>query len=141
VDGEEISMAQIVIERDSLVVRLSWLERLFAFRGDLRVPLARVRDVIVPPTAHGQFSRIDWRLIRMPGTSIPGVIQAGSYYRLGDGWEFYVVRRPSRCMVIELEGDRFRRLIVQVDGEAPEAAATRLLAARDSQHHAGPNAA
>jgi hypothetical protein len=123
-------MAGIAIEGTDLVVRLSWWERLLAFHGDLRVPLAHVRDAIAPATAHPGYRAFDWRLIRLPGTAIPGVIQAGSYYRIGDGWEFYAMRRPSRCVVIELEGERYERLIVQVDGESPRAAAARILAAR-----------
>lgn len=124
-------MARIVIRGDRLVVRLSWWERLLAFRGDLFVPLARVRDVIAPATVHGKYVALDWRLLRLPGTAIPGVIQAGSYYRIKDGWEFYAVRRPSTSIVIEMTGGRYKRLIIQVDGETPESAARRILSARE----------
>jgi hypothetical protein len=124
-------MASIVIRGDRLNIMLSRWERLLAFRGDLSVPLARVRDVIAPATSHQKYVALDWRLLRMPGTAIPGVIQAGSYYRIKDGWEFYAVRRPSKSIVIELSGGRYKRLIIQVDGESPESAARRILTARE----------
>lgn len=124
-------MARIVIRGDRMAIKLSRWERWLAFHGDLHVPLERVRDVIAPATVHGKYVALDWRLLRMPGTAIPGVIQAGSYYRIGDGWEFYAVRRPSKSIVIELTGGRYKRLIIQVDGETPESAARRILAARE----------
>jgi hypothetical protein len=119
-------MARIVIRGNRLIIGLAWWERLLAFHGDLRVPLARVREVIAPATAYQKYVAVDWRLLRLPGTAIPGVIQAGSYYRIRDGWEFYAVRRPSKSIVLELSGGRYKRLILQVDGETPQAAARRI---------------
>jgi hypothetical protein len=40
-------VAELVIERDPLVVRLSWWERLVAVHGDVRVPLATIRPASV----------------------------------------------------------------------------------------------
>jgi hypothetical protein len=46
-------MARITVEGAQVVVGLSHLERLAAFRGDVRVPLACVREVIVEPDPWG----------------------------------------------------------------------------------------
>jgi hypothetical protein len=124
-------MARIVLRGNRLIIRLAWWERLLAFHGDLTVPLARVRDVIAPLPVPSKGVPLDWRVLRLPGTALPGVIQAGSYYRIRDGWEFYIMRRPSKCILIELSGGRYKRLIIQVDDETPESAARRILAARD----------
>jgi hypothetical protein len=51
-------MAELVIERDELVVRLSWWERIVAVHGDVRVPLATIRSVSVaadPAEARTRF--------------------------------------------------------------------------------------
>lgn len=122
-------MARIVIEGGDLVVRLSRWQRLLGFHGDIRVPLARVRAVTAPATAHPRYHKmIDWRLVRLPGSYLPGVIQAGSYYRLGKGeWEFYAIRDPRKSVVIDLDGgSRYTRLVIQPDQEPPETAKRRI---------------
>lgn len=121
-------MATIIIAGSNLVIRLSRWEQLLGFHGNLHVPLARIGAVIAPATAHPSYKKLDWRLVRLPGSYLPGVIQAGSYYRLGKGeWEFYAVRKPERSIVIELSGgSRYTRLIVQPDNETPEDAKRRI---------------
>ena len=37
-------MARLIVEGSDLVVGLSWLEKLGAFRGDVRVPLSAVHS-------------------------------------------------------------------------------------------------
>ena len=50
----------------------------------------------------------------MPGTSIPGiVITAGTYYWAGQ-CAFWNVRDRKRAIEIELTGNRFSRLVVEV---------------------------
>ncbi len=84
-------MARITVEGAQVVVGLSHLERLAAFRGDVRVPLACVREVIVEPDPCGAL-----RGIRSPGTGWPGVIAYGTR-RHGGGKDFAAVlgRRPA----------------------------------------------
>jgi hypothetical protein len=49
----------------------------------------------------------------MPGTNIPGVITAGTFYQ--DGMRvFWDVHNPENTIVIELRDDRFDELIVEV---------------------------
>jgi len=64
----------------------------------------------------GTFSGVQG--IRLPGTYIPGVITAGSYYTR-EGWIFCDIVNPGCCLEIGLEKERYRRLIVEVrDPEA-----------------------
>jgi hypothetical protein len=42
-------VASLIVEGDELIVRLSGWERMVAFRGDVRMPVAAVRDVEVEP--------------------------------------------------------------------------------------------
>src|SRR6185437_15112639 len=56
-----------------------------------------------------------WHGIRMPGTQIPGVIIAGTFYQ-HDGAVFYDVHDPEQTIALEL--DHFKRLVIQVDDPA-----------------------
>jgi hypothetical protein len=49
----------------------------------------------------------------MPGTNIPGVITAGTFYQDGKR-VFWDVHNPDNTIVIELEDERYAELIVEV---------------------------
>ncbi|MEV7027031.1 hypothetical protein [Kitasatospora sp. NPDC093558] len=114
-------MAEIVIEAGRLVVRLTAFERIEALHGDVAVSLAAVRSVSVedqPLTAaHG---------LRAPGTSVPGVVKAGTWRSSTEGRQFVLANRGLRAVRIELaqgEAD-FDVLLVAVPN--PEAVAAQV---------------
>ena len=49
----------------------------------------------------------------MPGTNIPGVLTAGTFYQDGKRI-FWDVHRPEKAIVIDLHDERFSQLIVEV---------------------------
>jgi hypothetical protein len=109
-------VARIRYDGDELVVRLGWLEKLGAFRGDVRVPRSSVREVRATERAWSEL-----RGIRAPGTGWPGVIALGT--RRGSGIrEFAAVYGNRPAVVVELEGAEFDRLVVSV-GDAAEVTA------------------
>ena len=59
------------------------------------------------------FARGWWHGIRMPGTNVPGVITAGTFYQDGKRvlWD---VHDPERVIVIDLHDERFNELVVEV---------------------------
>lgn len=61
--------------------------------------------------------------MRMPGTNIPGVITAGTFYQDGKR-VFWDVHRPENTIVIDLHDERFNELVVEV---ADPAAAVSLI--------------
>lgn len=83
-------MPTVAIEGSELVVRLSALEKLAAFVGDVRFPLACVTEVAVEPDAWGAL-----RGIRAPGTGIPYVIAYGTR-RWRGGRDLALVRGGRR---------------------------------------------
>jgi hypothetical protein len=102
---------QLVMDADRLELSLEGLEYLWAFRlAPVSVPLAHVTraEASLPPWT--------WKELRAPGTAIPGLIKAGTYYT-SRGREFwYVVRsRWAKPLTIDLEGERFRRIVISID--------------------------
>jgi hypothetical protein len=107
-------MVRIEIEGDTLHVEPQGWHKLWALKTHIDVPVAKVRAVRADPeAARGGF----YRGLRLPGTYLPGVITAGTYYKGGER-TFWDVRRPEGAIVIELEGARFARLIVEVEDPA-----------------------
>ena len=111
-------MADAVIEGYELVLRLSWLERVGALHGDVRVPLTAVRRVRVAPHPWQEL-----RGIRAPGTGFPGLICLGTQ-RGGFGKDFTAVYLDRPAVVIDLDQVEFERLIVSVHN--PQATAARV---------------
>ncbi|MFJ2577218.1 hypothetical protein [Kitasatospora aureofaciens] len=117
-------MAEIVIGGDRLTVRLTAWERMEALHGDVTVPLTAVRSVSVedqPLTApHG---------MRAPGTSVPGVVKAGTWHSSTEGRQFVLANRGRRAVRVDLaEGEvDFDVLVVAVAD--PEGTAAQVRAA------------
>lgn len=121
----ESKVADIRIDGSDLVLDLSRLEKAEAVHGDLRVPLAAVREVEVVDRPldliHG---------IKLPGTGIPGRTAVGTWIS-PDGRTFAVEHHASRGVVVHLEGQPYQQLIVGCD--QPEEVAERLRAATRGQ--------
>jgi hypothetical protein len=96
------------------------LVRLWALSSGVDVPLTNVVDVGVSERS-GLL-----RGFRAPGTHLPGIMTAGTFRSRGEK-DLWMVGRHDKVLVIELAGERFRHLIVQV--EDPEAAVEALRAA------------
>jgi hypothetical protein len=99
-------MARLEIEGASLVVRLSWLERLGALSGGPRVPLSAVREVRVSAKPWKELKGV-----RMPGAGLPGTIALGTWRHDGVK-DFCAVYRKGPGVVVELDGAGYARLIV-----------------------------
>lgn len=104
-------MADIVVEGDEAVLRLSLAEKAGSLHGDIRVPRAAVTSVKVVERPLREV-----RGLRAPGTGVPGVIALGTWRRLR-GKDFVAAyRRPG--VVVELEGAPFERLVVSCPSPA-----------------------
>ncbi|MCW2525877.1 MAG: hypothetical protein JWM76_737 [Pseudonocardiales bacterium] len=88
----------------------------WTMRHQVTVPVDQVRGVAVVP-----LQRIPKEGIRLPGSSIPGVIRAGSYGVAPDR-DLWDVRTPKDVLWIEFDsGAPYRRAILQVPDPAAEA--------------------
>jgi hypothetical protein len=109
-------MVEIHVDGDRIRFEVRGLHKLWAFKRSIEVPREAVRAVRrVPPDATHGF----WKGWRIPGTHLPGVIVAGTYYKDGER-HFWDVSNAERALEIELEGTRYDRLFVEVAD--PEAA-------------------
>jgi hypothetical protein len=118
-------MARVDFEHGDLVVTLEGLERLVAARADVRMPLAHVVDAYpAPERARGWLA--DMRQTQNTGTHIPGLVKAGTFMT-AEGPVFYAARDLRRAVAIDLEGERFRRLVIEPPAaESPQSCAQRV---------------
>lgn len=120
-------MAAVEIDGSDLVVRLSALEQLAAFRfGEVRIPLATVAAATVEPNAWAAL-----RGIRAPGTGIPNVIAYGTR-RFSGGKDLALVRggRGPALRVDLDDGAPFSRLVITVPDPQAQADAIRSASGR-----------
>ena len=107
-------MATLCREGSELVVKLTALERLGALRNDIRVPWASVHYVRLNESPFREL-----RGLRV-GMRLPG-LALGTWYLRG-GRMFAAIYRRQSGVVVELDGARYRKLVVSMP-DASEAAA------------------
>jgi hypothetical protein len=102
-------MVDLTIANGILTLHVRGSDQLWSLKSSLEIPLRHVANVRADPTvAHGW-----WHGVRMPGTNVPGVITAGTFYQHGQR-VFWDVHNPESTIVIELRDERYNELIVEV---------------------------
>lgn len=109
-------MTNVTIDGATLRIALEGMDKVWALKGDLEVPLAQIERVLVaPPDVKPQG-------LRAPGTALPGVIYAGTWRGRGTK-EFWNVRRHhERTLVLDLAGSDYTRIAIEVEDPATLAA-------------------
>ena len=116
-------MVELSIEQGNLTLHVKGADKLWAFKSSLQIPLAHVAGV----RADAQAARGWWHGIRLPGTNLPGVITAGTFYQDGKR-VFWDVHNPDKTIIIDLHDERYNQLIVEVAD--PSAAVNLIQSAR-----------
>jgi hypothetical protein len=112
-------MVDLSISDGKLVLQVRGADKLWAFKSSLEIPLAHIAEIRADSSAAQGW----YRGLRLPGTHIPGVLTAGTFYHDGKR-VFWDVHRPEDTVVIELRDERYNELIVEV---ADPAAAVALV--------------
>jgi hypothetical protein len=115
-------MVRVTVEGDRAHFDVEGWDKLWALKSQLDIPLSHIRAVRVDP----EPARGWWHGLRLPGTQIPGVLTAGTFYQSG-GAVFYDVHNPDGTIVIDVEHEHYKRLVIEV--ENPEAAVAVLQSA------------
>lgn len=114
-------MTEVEITEDTLTVHVLGWDRPWALKSRIEVPLAHVASAKVDP----EIARREWwKGIKAPGTELPGVIKAGTFYQ----WRehvFWDVHDPDKTIVIELGDERYARLVIEVEAPPTTVAAIK----------------
>ena len=101
-------MATVSIDEGELVVDVEGMDKLWALKSRLTIPLANVRGATVDPGIVRQGKGL-----RVGGTHVPGVIVAGTFHDDGER-VFWDVRDADKAVVIQLDDEHYARLVVEV---------------------------
>ena len=102
-------MVDISISEGKLVLHVKGSDKLWAFKSSLEIPLPHIAGVRADPSIAQGW----WHGVRVPGTNLPGVITAGTFYQHGKR-VFWDVHHPENTIVIDLRDERYDELIVEV---------------------------
>ena len=104
-------MVEITINDGKLVLEMEGLDKLWAFKSRMEIPLSKVSGVhTVDPDA----TRGLWKSLKVVGTYIPGLITAGTFKQHGKR-VFWDVESAEKAIEIDLVDDRYNELVVEVD--------------------------
>lgn len=113
-------MVKVEREGDKVVFQVVGLHRMWALKSRLEIPAANIRGARRDPKAvHG------WKGWKAPGTYLPGLITAGTFYHEGRRI-FWDVCDAERAVVVDLEDDKYQQLVIEV--EDPDAVVDLLTA-------------
>ena len=100
-------MNDIITSQNTVCIEITGWDKLWAFKGSLKIPKAsiskayRFHDSLKPP------------LWRSPGTEIPGLIIAGTYY--GRGRKEFWSTHFKNPIVFDLNSGDYTRIVVDVE--------------------------
>lgn len=113
-------MAEVELTSTSLIIHIRGVDRFFAMKARLEVPLEHI--AAVEPAA--DEARRVWHGLRMGGTNVPGVITAGRFVEHGE-WAFWDVHDPQMAIAIRLRDEGYAKLVIGVDDPAATTEAIR----------------
>ncbi len=102
-------MAKVQVQDGDLVVEVEGLDKLWALKSNLTIPLHHVRGATQDPGIATQRAGI-----RIGGAQVPGVITAGTFHQDGERI-FWDVHNPQNVLVIELHDETYARLVIEVE--------------------------
>ncbi len=102
-------MAKVRVDREDLVVEVEGLDKLWALKSSLTIPLEHVRGATADPGIATERAGV-----KIGGARVPGVVTAGTFYQDGEKI-FWDVHDPQNVLVIELRDETYARLVVEVD--------------------------
>jgi hypothetical protein len=102
-------LVDLSIAEGKLTLHVRGADKLWALKSSLEIPLAHIAAVRADP----EVARGWYHGIRMPGTNVPGVITAGTFYQDGKRI-FWDVHNPEKTIAIDLHDERYSQLLVEV---------------------------
>ena len=107
---------KLSIQNNKLKIELSLFEKILSVKpSDIEIDF---RDIVNVSTEKPKFT---WKMIRCPGTGLPGVLMAGNFYIRENGkWskEFWYWRFKDNALVLKLkrsENNKYDRIVLSIE--------------------------
>jgi hypothetical protein len=115
-------MVTVTIDGDTVVFNVEGMDKLWSLRSRLTIPVAHIVDAETNIEQVGRW----WHGFKLMGADFPGIFAAGTFYYHGE-LVFWDVTDPNRTIIVSLDHERYKKLIVEV--EDPAAVVSSLKAA------------
>lgn len=101
------------ITGDTLHLTVEGMDKVWALKSQLSIPLRNITAVRLD----GEVVQRWWHGLKLPGTSIPGVITAGTFYQDGKR-VFWDIHHPREAVVLSLDHETYDELVIEVEDPA-----------------------
>src|SRR5689334_15794502 len=98
------------ISADTLLLVVEGADKLWALKSQLSIPLEHITSVRVD----SDIAKGWYHGLKAPGSSIPHVITAGTFYKDGKR-VFWDIHHPEQAVVICLQDEHYKELVVEVE--------------------------
>lgn len=112
-------MVNVSVLDGRAVFQVEGRDQLWALRSRLEIPLTHITAAEFDPAQVGTW----WHGWKLVGTDVPGLFAAGTFYYHHE-LVFWDVHDPSLAVIISLDHERYKKLIVEV--EDPEDVVRRI---------------
>lgn len=108
-------MVEITIADNNVIFEVQGWDKVWALRSQLTIPLAHIKGAYSDPEPPmGWFDGL-----KISGAGLPNIFRAGTFYQHGE-WVFWDVHEQENTIVIELEHETYKKLIIEVADPAGE---------------------
>lgn len=101
------------ITGDTLHLTVEGMDKVWALKSQLSISLRNITGVRLD----GEIVKRWWHGLKVPGTSIPGVITAGTFYQDGKR-VFWDIHHPQEAVVLSLDHETYDELVIEVEDPA-----------------------
>jgi hypothetical protein len=102
-------MVSIAIDSGRASFEVEGIDKLWSFRSRFDLPLDHIVGVEHDPSAVGRW----WHGFKIVGTDLIGLFAAGTFVYHGE-MVFWDVRHPEQTIIVSLDHERYKKLIVEV---------------------------
>jgi hypothetical protein len=117
-------MVDVSVEGDRAVFNVEGLHKLWSFRSRLEIPIEHITGAEVNPDQARRW----WHGIKLLGTDAGPVFAAGMFFYHGE-LVFWDVNDPMNTIIVSLEHETYKKLIVEVADPASAVKALKAAAA------------
>jgi hypothetical protein len=109
----------VSIENDEVVLELHGVDEFLSIKRTMRIPLNKIISVSTEDVPWDVF-----KTMKIAGTDLPGHVKDGRFWSK-DGMMFYEMHHPDKCITINLDHNRYKKIIFEVEDKESAAAMIR----------------
>ncbi|MDI1304542.1 MAG: hypothetical protein PSX42_06825 [bacterium] len=100
-------MVSVTVNGDTFIFEIKGFHKIWAMQSKITISK---ENIIRAYQNKNEFTF--WKGFRMPGTEIPGIITAGTFYKKGRN--FWDVMNKKNALIVELKDNYYKKLIIEV---------------------------